>query len=263
MHAVWSRRVNEVLAGRGLNFLSSYVWGRGASLGEPTGDVAAAAFAWFEPGFVRAMYDEGRSLLPRDDLLALRTRAAIEGLQEILAEEDVAEVGHAATCCTARSTRSRSSGVRCSPDSARCRGPRNRWGRLWRGCDLVREYRGDGHIAAVASTGLSPVEMNILTELWVGMPLLSYTATRAWTEEQMGAAIDALQRRGWLDGEELTEAGAAGRRVIEDRTDAAESGLVAALGSEIDALTYLLDGWGQLCIEADAFPPDPFKRWAG
>jgi hypothetical protein len=263
MHAVWSQRVNEVLAERGLDFLTSYVWGRGASLGEPTGAVAAAAFAWFEPGFIRAMYDAGRALVPRDDLLALRTSAVVEGLHEILAEENVAEVAHAADVLHAAIDsldvigRPLFAGLRALP------WPAEPVGQLWRACDLIREYRGDGHIAAVASSGLSPVEMNILTELWVGMPLLSYTATRAWSEEQMGAAIASLQHRGWLDGEELTEDGDAGRRAIEDRTDAAEAALVTALGGEIDSLAYLLDGWGQLCIEANAFPPDPFKRWAG
>ncbi|HSP37067.1 MAG TPA: hypothetical protein VLR26_04880 [Frankiaceae bacterium] len=263
MHAVWSRRVNGVLAERGMDFLSSYVWGRAASLGEPAPDVAAAAFAWFEPGFVRAMYDEGRSRVSRDDLLTLRTGAAVDGLQEILATEDVSEVADAAD----RLRRALDSldmigrplfaGLRALP------WPAEPAGQLWRACDLLREYRGDGHIAAVASSGLSPVEMNILTELWVGLPLLSYTATRAWSEDQMGAAIVALQKRGWVEGEELTEDGRVGRRAIEDRTDAAESALVTALGPDIDALAYLLDGWGQLCIEADAFPPDPFKRWAG
>jgi hypothetical protein len=263
MHAVWSRRVNEALAERGLNFLSSYVYGRAASLGEPSAEVAASAFAWFEPGLVRTLYDEGRGLLPREEMLRIRTAAAIEGLQEILASEDVAEV--ASTAETLRRAlgsldaagRPLFAGLRALP------WPVEPVGQLWRACDLVREYRGDGHIAAVASTGFTPVQMNILTELWLGMPLLSYTATRAWSEDQMGDAIEALRRIGWLDGEELTEQGAAGRREIEDRTDAAERALVVALGPEIDALAYRLDGWGQLCIEADAFPPDPFKRWAG
>jgi hypothetical protein len=79
----------------------------------------------------------------------------------------------------------------------------------------------------------------------------------------MAEAIAGLEARGWLVGEELTEAGRAGRQAIEDRTDAAEQPLVEALQNKIDALAYQLDGWGQLCIEADAFPPDPFKRWAG
>ena len=45
MHAVWNRTTNERLARLGLDFLTSYVGGRGASLGNPAGAVVAAAFA--------------------------------------------------------------------------------------------------------------------------------------------------------------------------------------------------------------------------
>ena len=45
MHAVWNRRTNERLAALGLDFLTGYVGGRAASLGEPSPPVVAAAFA--------------------------------------------------------------------------------------------------------------------------------------------------------------------------------------------------------------------------
>lgn len=263
MHAVWSRRVNGALADRGLDFLTSYVRGRAASLGDPVPEVVTAAFAWFSPELISGLYGTGSEQLGRSGLLEVRTRAAVEGLQDILAGEDVADV--AETAATLRRAmagldaigRPLFAGLRALPE------PNAPVGRLWRACDMVREYRGDGHIAAVASTGLSPVEMNIATEVWLGAPILSYTATRGWDEQQMGEAMVSLAERGWLDGEELTELGRAGRDEIESRTDAAEHPLVAALGHDIDALANRLDGWGQLCIDADAFPPDPFKRWAG
>jgi hypothetical protein len=263
MHAVWSRRVNQALAEGGLDFLTSYVCGRAAALGDPVPEVVVSAFAWFSPDLVLGLYASGRDQLARAELLAVRTRAAVDGLQEILAGEDVADV--AETAATLRGAldgldaigRPLFAGLRALPE------PNEPVGRLWRACDMVREYRGDGHIAAVASTGLSPVEMNIATELWLGAPILSYTATRGWSEEQMGEAMTSLTARGWLDGEQLTELGRSGRDEIERRTDAAEHPLVTALGHDIDALAYRLDSWGQLCIDADAFPPDPFKRWAG
>ncbi len=263
MHAVWSRRVNGALADRGLDFLTSYVWGRAASLGEPVAEVVAAAFAWFSPELITGLYGTGRDQLARGELLEVRGRAVVDGLQEILAGEDVADVAETATTLRRAMAgldgvgRPLFAGLRALPE------PNEPVAKLWRACDMVREYRGDGHIAAVASTGLSPVEMNIATELWLGAPILSYTATRGWSEEQMGDAMTSLTDRGWLADEELTELGRAGRDEIEARTDAAEHPLVAALGRDIDAVAYRLDGWGQLCIDADAFPPDPFKRWAG
>src|SRR5580693_6240319 len=52
MHALWNRRTNDCLAALGLDFLTGYVWGRAASLGEPSPPVVAAVFAWFEPGLL-------------------------------------------------------------------------------------------------------------------------------------------------------------------------------------------------------------------
>ena len=49
MHAVWNRTTNERLAQLGLDFLTSYVGGRGASLGDPAGAVVAAARATTAP----------------------------------------------------------------------------------------------------------------------------------------------------------------------------------------------------------------------
>jgi len=59
----------------------------------------------------------------------------------------------------------------------------------------VREHRGDSHIAVANAAGLGPVEMNVLTECWLGMPLLSYTATRGWPEAAMRAAVPGSPAR--------------------------------------------------------------------
>jgi hypothetical protein len=134
---------------------------------------------------------------------------------------------------------------------------------LWWACGLVREHRGDSHVAAAAAAGLDPVEMNILTELWIGMPVLSYTATRGWAPDVMQRAVARLEGRGWVRDGALTGEGMAERLSIEQRTDAQEQPIVAALGDRIDEVCSRLNHWGQLCIEAGAFPPDVLKRAAG
>jgi hypothetical protein len=118
-------------------------------------------------------------------------------------------------------------------------------------------------VAAVAAAGLNPVEANILTELWVGMPLLSYTATRGWPAEAMRRAVEGLELYGWLRDGGLTDAGLAVRLEVEQHTDAQEESIVAALGDRFDEVCDQLNHWGQLCIEAGAFPPDILKRAAG
>ena len=92
MHAVWSRRTNERLAGLGLDFLSGYVWGRAAALGEPTAGVVVSSFAVFEPGMLAAVYEQGRTSCSRSDLVAARTETTIESLHDVLDGADVAHV---------------------------------------------------------------------------------------------------------------------------------------------------------------------------
>ena len=61
MHALWNRHTNERLAALGLDFLTSYVGGRAASLGEPSPAVVVATFAWFEPDLLAGLYEAARS----------------------------------------------------------------------------------------------------------------------------------------------------------------------------------------------------------
>ena len=75
MHALWNHRTNERLAALGLDFITGYVGGRAASLGEPSPPVVAAAFAWFEPDLLAGWYEAARSTAPRDQLLAARDSA--------------------------------------------------------------------------------------------------------------------------------------------------------------------------------------------
>ena len=141
--------------------------------------------------------------------------------------------------------------------------PPDAFGRLQRGCELLREHRGDGHTAVVVAAGVSPVEANVMTELWTGMELGTYTATRGWSPEQLATAVASLQARGWLAGGVLTAAGTEARTDLEHRTDAAEQAVVAALGADLPAIAEQLDDWGARCIAATAFPADALKRAAG
>jgi hypothetical protein len=260
MHAVWNRTTNERLARLGLDFLTSYVGGRGACLGDPAGAVVAAAFAWFEPGLVASLWETARNAVPPAQLAQARDEATVASLREILAGEDTAEVAS----LLAGAAEAADGMGRPLFSGRRADGrPRDAVHCLWWACGLVREHRGDSHVAAAAAAGLDPVEMNILTELWIGMPLLSFSASRGWATDVMQRAVARLESRGWVRDGALTGEGLAERLSIEQRTDAQEQPIVAALGGRIDEVCNRLNHWGQLCIEAGAFPPDILKRAAG
>lgn len=260
MHAVWSRTANEQLAQLGLDFLTSYVGGRGAYMGEPAGAVVAAAFAWFEPGLVAALWDAARSAVAHDRLVQVRDESTVASLRDVLGDEDPGEV--ASLLADAAELADGMGRPLFSGRRADGR-PQDPVHRLWWACGLVREHRGDSHVVAAAAAGLNAVEMNILTELWIGMPLLSYTATRGWPPEAMNRAVAGLESRGWVRDGGLTGEGRAARLSIEQRTDEQEQPITAALGDRLDEICGCLNHWGQLCIQAGAFPPDTLKRAAG
>ena len=260
MHAVWSAGTNAALAEHGLDFMSSYVGGRATSLGQPNGAVVASAFAWFEPGLVATLYDAAGAALPHAQLVSVRDEATVASLRAALGDDDPSEV---ADLLAAAAEGAEGAGRPLFSGLLQRGRPSDPVHRLWWACDLVREHRGDSHVAAANLAGLGPVEMNVLTELWVGMPLLSYTATRGWSSEAMQQAVDGLTARGLISGEQLTETGRALRASIEADTDAQEQSIVGALGNRLDEVCEQLEQWGTLCIEAGAFPPDILKRAAG
>lgn len=259
MHSVWSSTTNERLAGLGLNFLTSYVWGRAAALGEPEPGVVVAAFAVFNPDLVTAVYAEGRAAVGREAMLAARAESTIASLTAVLGDADVSSTADTlrdAITSISGMGRPLFSGLR---DQA---WPTTPVGVLWRACELAREHRGDGHVAVCLGEGLDPVKMNVLTELFVGLPLASYSASRAWSADQIADAADDLRTAGLVDDNGLTASGLEYRREIEARTDALDQPLLDAIG-DVEPLLPALSAWSQRCIDAGAFPPDPFKRAAG
>lgn len=260
MHPVWSRLTNERLAALGLNFLTSYVWGRASALGEPPASLVAAAFAAFEPGLVTGVYEEGHSQLGRAELLAVRDEATTASLHAILKHADLSFAvttlrrGLAAADGTGRAL---FAGLQSRP------WPDALAGQLWRACEMVREHRGDSHIAAYITAGFNPVQMNILTEIYVGMPLGTYTATRGWSPDTISANVTHLQTAGLIADELLTPAGLQVREEIEEHTDRMEQPLLDAIGDDLEPLLTQLNQWSAACIASGAFPPDVMKRAAG
>jgi hypothetical protein len=94
----------------------------------------------------------------------------------------------------------------------------------WHAAKLLREHRGDGHVAGLVQAGLSGIEALVVHEAYE--PALApgiLRRSRSWGREPWDAAADGLRARGWLtdDAERLTltEEGTARRRAIEERTN--------------------------------------------
>ena len=105
--------------------------------------------------------------------------------------------------------------------------------RLWHAHYLLREFRGDGHIAILTSEGLSGIEALQLHLALVPAVGRIFRATRGWTDEEWDASAERLRARGWLTADAeltLTSAGRAYREAIEARTDACNTQAYAAVG---------------------------------
>jgi hypothetical protein len=91
---------------------------------------------------------------------------------------------------------------------------------LWFGITLLREFRGDGHIAALTAEGVSGIEALVIHAATGAVPSAVLKATRAWDDDSWDAARRGLMARGWLDAEgAFTSVGKAHRDSVEERTD--------------------------------------------
>ena len=106
---------------------------------------------------------------------------------------------------------------------------------LWHSITVLREWRGDGHLAALIDAELDPSEAAVFHEAVRPTPQPGRRAlgkritqlTRQWSESEWDSAAERLAVRGLLttsaEGETLTDAGTALDQHIEDRTDAMAS----------------------------------------
>ena len=102
---------------------------------------------------------------------------------------------------------------------------------LWHAQALLREYRGDGHIAALTVEGLSGCESLVSHAAAGDVTASVLRATRQRTGDDWLAAEERLRSIGWLDPDYgLTELGTARRKWIEQRTDELAAAPYDAIG---------------------------------
>jgi Helix-turn-helix family len=260
----WSRAAATGLDGLGHDFFDGYVWGRAASLGADVTDaVVVAAFGVFDAGLLTAVYRRGRAVSTPDAVRAARAPGASEGLAAAAGGIDPAVLDDFGSLLLHALADLDGVGRPLFGALRQLPVPTDPFGRAWRAAELVREHRGDGHIAACVASGLEMVTMNVLTELWLGYPAGEYSATRGFSPERIGVSVARLRERGWLGDDGLTAAGRAARDGIEDATDRSQDALIEALGDSLDTVLDAGTAIGSAVIAAHAAPADPRKRAAG
>lgn len=91
---------------------------------------------------------------------------------------------------------------------------------LWHAATLLREHRGDGHVATLVAEGISGRESNVLHVAAGAVPADFIKRSRDYSDEEWGGCVETLAERGLLTAEAtLTEAGRKLKDHVELRTD--------------------------------------------
>lgn len=231
----------------------AYFTSRGGCLGQVSGHVIAAAFGVFKREMVVAVTDIGWKIAGVDDVLAARERGAVASLERMLGAEPDG-IAWATDVLKRMADAGPGEGRHLYSGLMALGYPDSPMGAFWRAADIVREHRGDSHIAAWINLDLDACEIGLLTDPRRGQPLKSWVRSRGWTEDELDAACDRLRSRGFLAGDELTDAGRQLRDDIEHATDVQEARMVAALGDDADPFFTVLDGWCDRVVEQKGYP---------
>ncbi|MFD4638579.1 hypothetical protein ACFWN2_14780 [Lentzea sp. NPDC058436] len=202
----------------GLDRPGGYFASRAAALGPVGAEVVIATFYNFNPDLVRARIPQAWEKVTPQRLLELRWEAADEALRKVL-PDDLKEITELAKRAAERS-KDMPQGRPLFAAHAALPWPDDTLLQLFHAQTLLREFRGDGHLAALLRHNISGIEALVLHVATGDYPADALRKTRAWSQEQWAATVEDLQRRG-LVGEDqlLTEKGRELRDGIEDDTD--------------------------------------------
>ncbi|MEV7734294.1 hypothetical protein AB0O75_19810 [Streptomyces sp. NPDC088921] len=196
-----------------------------------------------------------------EQVLAARVRAVDATLRRLLGEQTVAsdEMAEAARLAL-RATEACSRAARPLYSAhADLPVPQEPHLAFWHAATLLREHRGDGHLAALMSAKLDGLEALVThTATGRGMTPSWVFTTRGWTRQEWDAAVGRLRERGLLEADgELTERGVALREEIEAETDRLDRAPYEHLGAEdVRRLTELATGFTRTAMAAGAYPAD-------
>jgi hypothetical protein len=248
-----SRSALDALGYRG--FWMGYFAARSAPLGPVPAEVVAAVFYNFTLERVAKAVPAVWDIAAPSTLLTVRSDAAVAALRRSGVTDGTATRTAADLAAKAAAN---------APMDARPLYAANRaldWpdepiAKLWHALTLLREHRGDAHVAVLAAAGISGRECNVLHAAAGRVPAEMIKRSRDYDDEQWDHYVDALRGRGWLDGRgELTAAGRETKQKVEDRTDAlALSALDVLTDDEVETLFAALTPITRLVVAAGDVP---------
>lgn len=212
----------ERFAALGLHGLAGYFASRGGAFGPVGPGPVVASFYNFRPDAVAAVLPGIWRTTTPAAALAARLEAAdaalTRGLGDAVKSPEVAEAAELAR-------RAAESAVAYAPGRplfaahADLPWPEQPHLVLFHAQGLLREFRGDGHVAALLLAGLTGLQALILHTATGQVDGGFLRASRGWSQAEWDAEAESLRERGLLAGDALSEAGTALRARIEADTD--------------------------------------------
>jgi len=208
----------------------SYFGCRAAPLGAVGPEFVAAVFYNFHPAMVARSLPDAWSYATPAQLLDARLTAVDNAVRRLFPDgsfERAAELGRRAAEVAPLAGRpiAAANAALPWPDEPQLV--------LWHATTILRESRGDGHVAALVAAGLTPCQALVTISAAGGPSKEVFQVNRRWSDDEWSAAADDLRSRGLLDGDGgLTQAGRALRQQVEDTTDSLADQGWQALGDK-------------------------------
>jgi hypothetical protein len=213
---------NEAMFALGFtNYWDTYFAGRAAPLGLAPAEVVDALFYNFAPGEVaRHIPKVWRTTTP-EAAIAARQRGCVNALRRILGDRiDSPAFARTADLLIKAATSAPSEG---RPMYAALRAipiPDGAAARLFHAASLLREHRGDGHIAALMVEGVGGLEAHVLVALDMDMPAEKFGRIHHLPAAQLAEVIDGMRARNLIgDDGWLSDTGRALKQRVEALTD--------------------------------------------
>lgn len=203
----------------------TYFASRSAAMGAAPAELVVATFFNFNPSVIHQVIPAAWDIASPAQVLAARLEAVDRSLRQAWGDDvgspQVREAAGLARRAGERAS-GRPQGRPLFAGHAALPWPQAPHLELWHAQTLLREYRGDGHVALLLTEGLDGLGALITHAATGSIPAEALRTTRAWSEDEWAAGVDRVREQGWLaDGPGLTlsEAGRHRRQSIEDRTD--------------------------------------------
>jgi hypothetical protein len=245
---------NEAMFALGFtNYWDTYFAGRAAPLGRVPAEVVDALFYNFAPGEVARHIPKVWEMTTPEAAIAARQLGCANALRRILGDHvDSPAFSRATELLLEAATSAPYEG---RPMYAALRAipvPDDLVARLFHAASLLREHRGDGHIAALMTEGVGGLEAHVLLALDMGMPAEKFGRIHHLPAAQLAAVIDGLRARDLIgDDGWLSEAGRAVKQRVEEHTDDLAARPYDRLEpGELDELMGLLEPLAALLLAA-------------